>query len=285
MIDFEIALDIGRVDADSVEHPVATVSASGPEIHVRVVRTQRIALPRRALIAGFRAMASTLGAQGASICVDGPRGMIVQFGDVRGSWLSRRLTGSRNIRLGSPRAVLPVFGRRSVGIPLSELLPPSSLLPLLPTVGRVTHRRPTTTHARSGAGRPRLIFGRVDTPWDGTMLSEFTLLPGLTYIGSGSGVDLHLDGLPPLAAVVRHTERDEYVLVMTDADGGILRGAGPAAQGDSRILRTGARVELGAWRMGFFREEFADHGRPFGGRQGGELAHQAPQPSRPQDRN
>ncbi len=32
--------------------------------------------------------------------------------------------------------------------------------------------------------------------------------------------------------------------------------------------------------MSFFREEYADHGRPYGGRIGGELGHQRTQPSR-----
>jgi hypothetical protein len=36
--------------------------------------------------------------------------------------------------------------------------------------------------------------------------------------------------------------------------------------------------------MTFFREEFADHGRPYGGRVGGEIGHQRPQPERPQRR-
>ena len=51
-----------------------------------------------------------------------------------------------------------------------------------------------------------------------------------------------------------------------------------ASKSGGRILRTGARIELGPWRMGFFREEFADHGRPYGGRVGGELARQKRQP-------
>jgi hypothetical protein len=45
-------------------------------------------------------------------------------------------------------------------------------------------------------------------------------------------------------------------------------------------LRTGALITLGPWRLAFFREEFADHGRPFGGRMGGEFAVQRPQPAR-----
>ena len=48
----------------------------------------------------------------------------------------------------------------------------------------------------------------------------------------------------------------------------------------SAILRTGCGVDLGEWHLSFFREEYADHGRPYGGRLGGELAHQRSQPSR-----
>ena len=48
-----------------------------------------------------------------------------------------------------------------------------------------------------------------------------------------------------------------------------------------KALRTGNLLELGNVRFSFFREEFADHGRPFGGRQGGEFSHQREQPPRP----
>ena len=50
---------------------------------------------------------------------------------------------------------------------------------------------------------------------------------------------------------------------------------------DQQILRTGTRVELGGHRLVFFREEYADHGRPHGGRIGGEAGRQLPQPPRP----
>jgi hypothetical protein len=38
---------------------------------------------------------------------------------------------------------------------------------------------------------------------------------------------------------------------------------------------------LGEWTMSFYREEYADHGRPYGGRIGGELGRQQAQPPRP----
>ncbi len=48
-----------------------------------------------------------------------------------------------------------------------------------------------------------------------------------------------------------------------------------------QVLRTGARVDVGAHSLAFFREEYADHGRPYGGREGGEIGHQRSQPPRP----
>ena len=51
---------------------------------------------------------------------------------------------------------------------------------------------------------------------------------------------------------------------------------------DTAILRTGTRVDVGPWTLSYFREEYADHGRPYGGRIGGELGHQLSQPSREQ---
>ena len=93
----------------------------------------------------------------------------------------------------------------------------------------------------------------------------------LAVIGSGPDADLQLDGLEPVHAEIVHNERDEYVLVRH----GVVTGSfGPA---DSSILRTGARLQMGPWCLAYFREEFADHGRPFGGRSGGEFAYQKPQ--------
>jgi hypothetical protein len=76
-------------------------------------------------------------------------------------------------------------------------------------------------------------------------------------------------GLDAEHARIVHDERDEYVLYVT----GRQPDAGPPVLIDrpapGRILRTGALITLGPWRLVFFREEFADHGRTFGGRVGG----------------
>ncbi|BDZ48461.1 hypothetical protein GCM10025867_07020 [Frondihabitans sucicola] len=148
--------------------------------------------------------------------------------------------------------------------------------------GSDTHDRgnaPASTHAAFGAGRPRLIF-KVGENWDGTPPREFDLLIGTTRIGSADDMDLQLAGLEPFHAEIEHTDDDEYVLAHVVADseqnGPLLDSAGLADEG---ILRTGSPVELGDWSMSYYREENADHGRPGGGRAGGEGAHQPAQAS------
>jgi len=139
---------------------------------------------------------------------------------------------------------------------------------------------PTTTHAAHGAGNPRLVF-TVGQHWDGVSPTEFPLAGETTTIGSGADVDLRLEGALPLAATIRHVEGDEYVLERSDvsSDGP----ADPAQQATDVTLRSGAPVVVEPWSMVFQRDEFADHGRPFGGREGGEGSHQPQQPRRPSD--
>jgi hypothetical protein len=38
---------------------------------------------------------------------------------------------------------------------------------------------------------------------------------------------------------------------------------------------------MGPWTFVYARDEYADHGRPYGGREGGEGTHQPRQPERP----
>lgn len=141
------------------------------------------------------------------------------------------------------------------------------------------HRETTTTHATWGAGNPRLLIS------DGGVRTVFDLVSPLTRIGSALRNELVLEGADPVHATVQHTERDEYVLTM---HGPGETSSIPAAQPNDGVmtppsitLRTGARFTTGPWTLVYVREEFADHGRPFGGRQGGELSDQPPQPTRP----
>jgi len=133
----------------------------------------------------------------------------------------------------------------------------------------------TTTHAAPGAGRPRLVF-TVGDDWRGSAPREYELVGEVTRIGSGPATDLTLEGLLPEHAEIRHDEHDEYILFAHGA-AGLDHDVEPA---EGLTLRTGSRVDLGEWAMSFARDEFADHGRPYGGREGGEFAHQADQPDR-----
>jgi hypothetical protein len=72
-----------------------------------------------------------------------------------------------------------------------------------------------------------------------------------------------------------HDDEDEYVVVAVD--GPVRVHGAPVTR---QVLRTGARVDLGGRSLVFRREEYADHGRPYGGRIGGELGRQRRQPPR-----
>ena len=95
-------------------------------------------------------------------------------------------------------------------------------------------------------------------------------------LGSHPSCDVVIEGLAAMHAVVRRTPDDEFVV--TPADGPVrVDGALVLTDG---LLRTGRRIELGGWTLSYVREEYADHGRPYGGRIGGELGHQRKQPPR-----
>lgn len=125
----------------------------------------------------------------------------------------------------------------------------------------------TTTHDPYGGGRPRLIFssGGIVTP--AHKPREFDLLRGITTIGSSEDSDLVLDGVAPRHAEIHRDAADEYLFIPL---AGHQLATVNGRQMAQLLLRSGSRLELGSFVLTFFREEFADHGRPFGGRQGGE---------------
>ncbi|MDP9028532.1 MAG: hypothetical protein M3N46_13465, partial [Actinomycetota bacterium] len=139
--------------------------------------------------------------------------------------------------------------------------------------------RPTTTHAEWGAGNPRLVFN-VGEDWDGSPAREFPLVEDITSIGSSEASTLRLTGLDPEQAQIIHEEDDEYVLHLVGSAEPTPALADPGIP-ERNVLRSGAKVQLGSWSMFFSRDESADHGRPHGGRVGGELSHQPSQPERP----
>lgn len=145
--------------------------------------------------------------------------------------------------------------------------------------------RPTTTHAEWGAGDPHLIVTR-----DG-LHQTFALDGDHARIGAGEECELRLSDLQPLHAQIEHDDRDEYVLVLLgpasetsgSPTGEAARDAAPDANGAAtgQVLRSGAQFVLGPWRFVYERAEYADHGRPYGGREGGEGTDQPTQPARP----
>lgn len=259
-----------------------TITANGLDVEVYSSKPELFGWARSMKLKHLRALAAGLAERGLTVSLSGPDGLIVRLGAVRAPALKRLLTGSPHIVLGNRKALVPLLRRRSAATAKATALllpPPPTLLPLVPTFDRRIRRRITTTHYAPGAGRPRLIFVVGSENWNGQMPREFDLLPGVTTIGSSPSADLQLPGLQPLHAEIRHDAQDEYVLFPLGAVAGGARPI-PGRDADGQVLRTGARIEMGPWRMGFFREEYADHGRPYGGRLGGELSYQRPQPRR-----
>lgn len=139
----------------------------------------------------------------------------------------------------------------------------------------------TTTHARYGEGHPVLVLAMDSQHWSGEPQPVFPLHE-LTTIGSSPHADVRLDGLQPVHAEVRHDDRDEYVLVMLGSgEAPAATHHDPARVPGPQVLRTGSTFHVGRWALTFQRAEAADHGRPYGGREGGEGERQPLQPARP----
>lgn len=281
MLRLDIDLRIEQTGPDDTPARGIRVHAAGREVVVTVDDVADLAAgrSRRDLLA-LAPLADGLARRGVSVRVDGPQGTLLRFGDVKSGPVGRAVAGSPHIRLGNLAALLTETRRRPSDDAFRLAAPPPTLWPLVPTLVRYFRRRVTTTHYIPGSGRPRLIFAVGSSPWDGSRPREFDLLPGTTVIGSSPDADLRLEGLEKVHAEIRHNEDDEYVLYAHAPTGG-GRPNLPHSSDDARILRTGSRIEMGPWRLAYYREEFADHGRPFGGRVGGEYAFQKQQPVRP----
>jgi len=276
----DIDLQFSLSSADSHPAVVGSVTAEGTKITV-TLRDGALTLPEsRAGLALARTVGAELARLGLTVALATRHGVVGTAGAVRAPWIQRLFTRSPNLKLGSLYALLALRrdGRAPDAQPLA--VPPATLVPIAPTVQRGVRRQVTTTHYLRGSGRPRLIFAVSSQRWDGRAPREFDLLPDVTVIGSSESADLVLPGLDAVHAHIVHDERDEYLLYVTGNEPQTQPVLFEARPRTGRILRTGALVSLGSWRLAFFREEFADHGRPFGGRVGGELAVQRQQPER-----
>lgn len=276
----DIDLEFSLASVDSYPAVTGSIAADGTDVTVSL-RDGAVALPdSRSGLAFARMLGAELARAGLTVSLTTRHGLVGTAGAVRASWLQRLITRSSNLKLGSLPALIALRREGRASDAQSMALPPTTLFPIAPTVQRRVRRQATTTHYLPGSGRPRLIFTMSSPKWDGRAPREFNLSPDVTVIGSAATADLVLPGLDAVHARIVHDDQDEYVLYVT--------GDGPHTQPilfdgrpkTGRILRTGALISLGSWRFAFFREEFADHGRPFGGRLGGEFAVQRQQPER-----
>jgi hypothetical protein len=228
----------------------------------------------------IRLAAEVLAHQGLSVTVVAPSGPVVTLGAHRPPRWQRWVTGSRHIRIERGAGLLSLArgrARATAGaLPSSRLLPPGTVWPLAPTLMR-RRRRVTTTHDPERGGNPRLVVAPGPHPRPGDVRQVFALRGEVTTIGSDPQCDIRLPGLEPRHAEVRHDQRDEFVLVRVGPGGRTAVNGRPV---DTALLRTASRVELGEVTLSFFREEYADHGRPYGGRLGGEFGQNRPQPPR-----
>jgi hypothetical protein len=282
-------MDDVTVDADlafSVEKPglptfAGILTGHGKSLELRIDHPSL--LGGRSDAAAIRGVAGVLAGHGLRVTVLTPAGALATLGATRASWWQRRVTGSRHVRIEGIAALWTfVRSRRHAPaaglLPASELVPPRTPFPIAPTLRRARRRRVTTTHDPLRGGKPRLIMSLGDHPHAGDTKRSFALRDDVTVIGSAPTSHIRLAGLAPSHAEIVHDTRDEFVLRRTDGNKDETRVNG--APVDGALLRTGTGVTLGRWSMSFFREEYADHGRPYGGRIGGELGHQRSQPSR-----
>lgn len=272
-IDLQFSVQSPGDPTTGAERASGTVQAAGKTITIATdslsILPSAGKIDRRAL----NDLALKLKDLGLVLVINGPNGTVLSLGEVKPGLVSRLGTSSTAIRLGRPGAYRQLRSR-GAGRPARSLLAiPGTMFPLVPTIRRTYRRSATTTHYARGGGAPRLIYVKDSETWNGVAPHVVPIPEEGLAIGSAPGCGLALAGLDAAHARIVHNDLDEYVLVADGRVGGSA-GLGP---GDKYTLRSGARIELGDWRIVFVREEYADHGRPFGGRNGGELAIQRPQ--------
>ncbi len=250
-----------------------TVTGSGRHLEVRCDDVG--AMSSGSSLREARLIAAVLAEQGLSVSLAGADGPIVTIGDVKPGLVARLATRSKHIRIDDLRAAAGLRGSIGGGRGSKDsLLPPPTPMPIAPTF-RWSRLRPTTTHDPAGGGRPRLVLAMGNAATANDQRRVFNLLRGGTTIGSDEGCNLRLARIDAVQAYVRRDDNDEYILMARGSSATKVNGVTIT---DEQVLRTGSRIQLGEWTMTYTREEYADHGRPYGGRAGGEFSRQKDQP-------
>ncbi|WP_281964947.1 FHA domain-containing protein [Serinicoccus marinus] len=277
--DLRLTITVPSKGDGSDEQVTATVRGSGTQIEVQLDQLGGIplGLGRRAASDLVSDVGSAAADAGLTISVAGPDGPVLALGQVRSRFLDRVVTGSRHVAVRDRRGALHMLRDARAGGPsLAELAPPATPWPIVPTGARPRRRRVTTTHDPLGGGNPRLVYYPAPGPEQGAPRLVAPLRRGTTTIGSEEECDIVVPGLDPQHAEIRRDPTtDEYLL---HASPGSSAGVGgQPADADGTVLRTGATVVCGDQTFVYQREEYADHGRPYGGREGGEFSRQRPQ--------
>ena len=269
-VDFSVSVPRTKESQGGEMH--GTLSGSGSDLSLKVTDPRLLG---GSGAAPARALAARLAQQGLRLTVAADR-PLVTLGVPRAPYLHRRLTGSPHIRVASLPAGLRLLKLRRAPAKRTPLVPPATMFPIAPTFLR-RPRRPTTTHDPDRGGYPRLVLAPGAHPHPDDRRPVY-LLGDRMVIGSHPACDIVLEGLQARHAEVVRTEGDEFV-IRPLPPGHEVRVHGAVVLREA-LLRTGTRVDVGPWTLTYSREEDADHGRPYGGRIGGELGRQRPQPPR-----
>lgn len=276
--DLTLEVDTGAAEDDPGRHLSARLTGSGSTVTLTVdgLRQLPLGLSTRHATQPLRDLARLLADDGLTVVVATDRGPLVSLGRVRQRVGDRALTRSAHIAVHDRRGALRLLrSRGDSGAPaLSALLPPGTPWPLTPTFTPPRRRHVTTTHDPLGGGEPRLVF-YLSPPEQGGERLVLPLRRGVTTIGSSPDDDLTIAGLQPGHVRVRRDPvTDEYEVVPVRGTDTTVSGVAVTAP---VTLRTGATVRAGDLTLVYARDEYADHGRPYGGREGGEFSYQRPQ--------
>jgi hypothetical protein len=135
--------------------------------------------------------------------------------------------------------------------------------------------RSRDTAVPPGAGQPRLVKATdghavVGSPEASGIEQSFRLDREVTRLGGADDQDIVVPGVDPEHGEIRREpELDEYVYHQTSPSG---TSQVNGAIVDAAALHHGDRLTLGEWTLVFQRDEFAEHGRFEGGRQGGDAS-------------